>query len=69
MVAANHNITREQMDAFSLTSHEKASAATNAGLFKDEILPLQSISYDPKTGVTQVSYLYNYLLISSLLIF
>jgi acetyl-CoA acetyltransferase len=55
MVASNHNITREHMDAFSLTSHDKASAATLSGVFKDEILPLQTISYDPRSGVTLVT--------------
>ncbi len=35
------DVTREQMDEWSLGSHKKASAAIEAGYFKDEILPLE----------------------------
>ena len=35
------DVTREQMDEWSLGSHQKASAAIAAGYFKDEILPLE----------------------------
>jgi len=35
-----HNITREEQDLFALSSHQKAVAATNNGLFKDEIVAL-----------------------------
>ena len=36
-----YNITREQADAFSLASHQKALAAIAAGKFKDEIVPVE----------------------------
>ncbi|UCH43091.1 MAG: thiolase family protein [Dehalococcoidales bacterium] len=38
------NISREDSDAFALTSHEKAIAGQDAGLFKDEIVPI-TINY------------------------
>ncbi len=37
-VAAKFGITREQQDAFSLRSHQKAVAAIQSGKFKDEIV-------------------------------
>jgi len=39
-VVDKYNITREEMDAFSLASNQKAVAAIDAGLFKDEIVPV-----------------------------
>lgn len=35
------DITREEMDEWSLGSHKKAAAAVESGYFKDEILPLE----------------------------
>jgi acetyl-CoA acyltransferase len=40
-LAKKYEITREQADAFSLASHQKAIAAIAAGKFKDEIVPVQ----------------------------
>jgi acetyl-CoA acyltransferase len=40
-LARKYNITREQADAFSLSSHQKALAAIAAGKFKDEIVPVE----------------------------
>ncbi len=40
-VAKQYNISREDMDAFSLSSHQKAAKAQDEGLFKDEIVPLE----------------------------
>lgn len=37
-VAKAHNVTREQQDALALASQQKASAAQEAGKFKDEIV-------------------------------
>lgn len=34
-------VTRQQMDAFALASHEKAATATDAGKFKVEIAPIE----------------------------
>ncbi|HCR49443.1 MAG TPA: thiolase family protein [Rhodothermales bacterium] len=39
-LAISYNISREEADAFSLTSHNKALAAIQSGVFKDEIFPL-----------------------------
>jgi acetyl-CoA acyltransferase len=40
-VAQKWEITREQADAFSVRSHERAGAAIQAGKFKDEIVPVK----------------------------
>jgi acetyl-CoA acyltransferase len=39
-LARKYGITREQADAFSLASHQKAIAAIKAGKFRDEIVPV-----------------------------
>ena len=39
-VARDYNVSREDMDAFSLASHQKAAAAIRDGKFKDEIVPI-----------------------------
>ncbi len=39
-VAKAHNISREQQDALALASQQKATAAQEAGRFKDEIVPV-----------------------------
>jgi acetyl-CoA C-acetyltransferase len=39
-VANKYQITREQQDAFALSSQQKASAAQKSGRFKDEIAPV-----------------------------
>jgi len=43
-LAKKYSITREEADAFSLSSHQKAIAAIAAGKFKDEIVPYE-VSY------------------------
>jgi acetyl-CoA acyltransferase len=40
-LARKYQITREQADAFSLASHQRALAAIAGGKFKDEIAPVQ----------------------------
>ena len=40
-LAKEYDITREQADAFSVRSHEKALAAIAAGKFKSEIVPVE----------------------------
>jgi acetyl-CoA C-acetyltransferase len=40
MMAAKYGFSREQLDAFALQSHRRAAAATRAGVFADEIVPL-----------------------------
>lgn len=49
-VAAEYNIPREVQDAFAAKSHAKAAAAQAAGKFRDEIVPVDTILKDPKTG-------------------
>jgi acetyl-CoA C-acetyltransferase len=39
-VADIYHVTREEQDAYAAESHRRAAAATDAGLFKDEILPV-----------------------------
>ncbi len=39
-VADEYDVTREQMDAYSLRSQQRAVAAIDAGKFKDEIIPI-----------------------------
>jgi acetyl-CoA C-acetyltransferase len=40
MIARNYQFTRAQLDAFALDSHRKAAAATEAGEFDSQIVPL-----------------------------
>ncbi|MEO7655492.1 MAG: acetyl-CoA C-acetyltransferase [Sphingomicrobium sp.] len=40
MIAERYQMTREQLDAFALDSHRKAAAATEAGAFECEIVPV-----------------------------
>ncbi|MEM9545906.1 MAG: acetyl-CoA C-acyltransferase [Bacteroidota bacterium] len=39
-VATKYNVTREEADAFSVRSHERAAAAIDAGKFDDEVVPI-----------------------------
>jgi len=41
LCATECNITREQQDAFAIESYKRSAAASAAGKFKDEIVPLQ----------------------------
>ena len=50
-LSERYGISREDSDAFALTSHDKALAAQDNGLFKDEIVPI-TIKYDD--GSTEV---------------
>ena len=47
-VADEYNVTREEMDAYSLRSQQRAVAAIDAGKFKDEIIPV--ILHNKKKG-------------------
>ncbi len=46
-VAEHYGITREEMDQFSLSSHEKALAAIASGKFVDEIVPISVTNMVP----------------------
>ena len=41
LLAKKYGHTREQLDAYSLRSHQRAARATQSGAFRDEIVPLQ----------------------------
>ncbi|GAB4821728.1 hypothetical protein N2152v2_008774 [Parachlorella kessleri] len=49
-VAAQYGVSREVQDQFAADSHAKAAAAQAAGRFKDEIVPVETVLKDPKTG-------------------
>jgi acetyl-CoA acyltransferase 1 len=49
-VAERYGVARKQQDAASVTSHQRAAAATAAGKFRDEIIPVHTKLVDPKTG-------------------
>jgi len=40
MMAAKYGLSRDQLDEFGYGSHQRAIAATQAGAFKDEIVPI-----------------------------
>ncbi|MGJ6124782.1 thiolase family protein [Mycolicibacterium sp. Y3] len=46
LIAAKWQLSRAQLDEFSAGSHEKAAAATKAGLFDNELAPLAGLSTD-----------------------
>ena len=51
-VSKKYNVTREEQDAFSFASHQKALAAQKAGLFTDQIVPIKVSEnyFDAKSG-------------------
>ncbi len=46
LIATQWNLSREQLDEIALASHERAAAATDDGLFADEIVPVGEVSTD-----------------------
>ncbi len=46
MIADRYGFTRDQLDAFAVESHCKAAAATDAGAFGEEIVPLRVVDAD-----------------------
>lgn len=54
LIAEKWGFSREQLDSFSFASHQKAVAATQAGRFKREIMPLEvSLPDGTTTVITQ----------------
>jgi acetyl-CoA acyltransferase len=51
LVAQKWEITREQLDQFSLESHQKAARATAEGRFNSQIVPLQVKNEDGTTSI------------------
>jgi acetyl-CoA C-acetyltransferase len=41
MLVRKHGFTKDDLDRFGLASHQKAIAATQAGAFRDEIVPIE----------------------------
>lgn len=55
-IAQTHAIRREEQDAFSLRSQEKAAQAIDTGRFRDEIAPIKLMSRRGKTRFEQDEY-------------
>lgn len=51
LLAKKYGITREQLDEFGYQSHMKAAAATEAGRFREEILPIELTTDDGRVIV------------------
>jgi acetyl-CoA acyltransferase len=49
-VARRYKVTREDQDQFAYHSHRKAIAAIAAGKFRDEIVPMKTVVFQPKDG-------------------
>jgi acetyl-CoA C-acetyltransferase len=49
MIARKYDISKDQLDAFALESHVRAIAATKAGYFEREILPVEARLHDGST--------------------
>lgn len=54
LLAEKYAISRDELDAFGLLSHQRAAQATNAGYFKDEVLPLNIVLEDGSPDVHSV---------------
>ncbi|MCI0398705.1 MAG: acetyl-CoA C-acyltransferase [Chloroflexi bacterium] len=52
-IARQFEVSREEMDEFALCSHEKAAAATAAGRFQEEVVPVEVKSRQGVSLVTQ----------------
>ncbi|MCX4760432.1 thiolase family protein [Streptomyces sp. NBC_01275] len=46
LIAAKWSMTRDQLDAFAVSSHRKAAAARDAGLFDAQLAPLEGVAHD-----------------------
>src|SRR5580693_6660537 len=54
LIAAKWGLTRDELDEFSARSHQLAAAATEAGLFADEIVPVTVTTPDGAQRVHRV---------------
>jgi acetyl-CoA C-acetyltransferase len=50
MIARKYDLSRDELDAYSYESHRKAIAATDAGFFEDEIVPVHVTLLDGSAG-------------------
>ena len=54
MVAQKYDLSKDHLDAYSFASHQRAIAATEAGRFKDEIVPLSITRADGSTDTHHI---------------
>ena len=54
MMAKKYDLSKDELDEFSYNSHQKAIAATQAGKFKDEIVPLTITRADGSTDTHHI---------------
>lgn len=54
MMAKKYGLEKEELDQYSYQSHQKAIAATQAGAFKDEIIPLKITRDDGSTDIHSI---------------
>ncbi|MDN5842653.1 MAG: acetyl-CoA C-acyltransferase [Alcaligenaceae bacterium] len=54
-VAERWKVSREDQDAFSLRSHQRALAAQKSGEFKDEMLPIEIVRRTPELSIGDVN--------------
>ena len=51
MIAKKYGLSREELDAYALSSHQRAAAATKAGKFAAEIVPIEITLPDGSTAI------------------
>src|SRR5947209_12563227 len=54
MMAEKYGLSRDDLDEYSYNSHQRAIAATQAGKFRDEIIPLQITRADGSSDTHHV---------------
>jgi len=54
MVAEKYGLSKDDLDTYAFQSHQRAIAATEAGRFKDEIIPLQITRADGTTDTHHI---------------
>ncbi len=54
MMAEKYGLSKEELDQYSYQSHQKAIAATQAGVFKDEIVPLKFTRDDGSSDIHNI---------------
>lgn len=54
MMADKHGFSRDDLDAFALQSHQRASAAQRAGAFADEIVPIEIMGSDGQRLIHEI---------------
>jgi acetyl-CoA C-acetyltransferase len=54
MIAKKYGLTKDQLDEFGYSSHQKAIAATQGGAFNDEVIALEVTTADGKTEMHTV---------------